>query len=575
MNPARESDQIIRENGVRVPMRDGVHLDARVFRPAKNGKYPAIVQRHGYGGEGADKWIETYGDFYPRYGYVFVFCQTRGRYRSEGVFSPWVDDAWGEHQDGYDTIEWAAEQPWSDGNVGTLGFSYGAAVQYFTMPTRPPSLKACFAVIGFCSQRDFVYRAGAYVLGLHRSWSMDVTVQALQHETAPKGSESNRLTLEQAKENIDQWYKHLPIKDLPALEGVAPWYFRELDCEFANPKWSKMDFRTQLKGVDVPIYHVGGWYDLFLQGTIDAYEGVSKHGKSTKCRANQRLVIGPWMHSIPLFAGGDIEFGDEVEFDHVGEGLKWFNRWLKGEESSSSDDSPVRLFLVGENRWIEMDSWPPPNVVYQPIYLREGSSGSGESLNDGCLSFDIPAGAEEADSYDFDPSNPIESVGFLGFPPNDYSGVEARMLTYTSPVLEETLNVVGPVKAVLYASSSSRDTDWVVRLCDVWPDGRSIKVCDGILRARYRDQSMKESLLVPDEVYRFDVDLWAAAQSFLPGHRLRVQVTSSDFPRHDPNLNTGGLFGEETEGVVASNTVFHDESRPSHVLLPKIPGRRK
>jgi putative CocE/NonD family hydrolase len=222
---------------------------------------------------------------------------------------------------------------------------------------------------------------------------------------------------------------------------------------------------------------------------------------------------------------------------------------------------------MGENRWLEMDDWPPPDVTYTPAYLRQGTGQSEASLNNGALTFDPPEGDERPDSYSYDPDDPVPSSRLEP----DQRAVEGRLLTYTSQALEKPLRAIGPVKAVLYAASSAPDTDWVVRLCDVWPDGRSVDLCDGILRARYRDSFEREEPMVPGEVYRFEVDLWATAQTFLPGHRIRVQVTSSDFPRYDRNLNTGGPFAQESTGQVALNTIFHDAKHASHILLPLVP----
>jgi len=232
----------------------------------------------------------------------------------------------------------------------------------------------------------------------------------------------------------------------------------------------------------------------------------------------------------------------------------------------------VRVFLMGANRWLEAESWPLPDITYQPMYLRAGTGQTADSLNNGNLTFALPDGEEPAESFLYDPVTPIESL--LTYPllgPKDHRPVAGRMLTYTSQPLEHDLTVIGPVKAVLYAMSSAPDTDWVVRLCDVWPDGRSMSVCDGILRARYRDSFAQPALMQPDQVYRFEIDLQATAQVFQAGHQLRVEVTSSDFPRYDRNLNTGGAFGTEKQGQIAKNTLFHDGLRASHILLPIHP----
>jgi putative CocE/NonD family hydrolase len=233
---------------------------------------------------------------------------------------------------------------------------------------------------------------------------------------------------------------------------------------------------------------------------------------------------------------------------------------------------PVQVFLMGANRWLDFDSWPPTGVIHRSAYLRSGTGADAASLNNGGLTFVPPEPEEAPDSYAYDPQVPVHSL--LAYPelgPRDHRSVESGMLTYTSAVLERDLTVVGPIKAVLYIQSSALDTDFVVRLCDVWPDGRSLNVCDGILRARYRASFEQPELLVQGRVYQLEIDLWATAQVFAAGHRIRVQVTSSDFPRFSGNLNTGGPVEEETHGQVAINTVFHDAARPSQILLPVLP----
>jgi putative CocE/NonD family hydrolase len=391
----------------------------------------------------------------------------------------------------------------------------------------------------------------------------------LQDETAPVGTEAARARLEQALEEMKSWYRHLPLRSLPPLEGLADWYFEGLDHPQDGAYWWPTDLSTRYGEVDAPMVHWNGWFDYRLDATLEGFRGVRAFGRSARCRRGQRLVIGPWGHGAPV---GGLDFGSGAALDVDAQRLRWYDYWLKGLENGVMDEPAVRVFLMGANRWLEMTDWPPSQVSVQPAYLRAGTDKSEGSLNNGALTFEPPAAAERPDSFLYDPQDPVPSLRTFEDPgPQDHRAVEGMMLTYTSDVLEQDLTVVGPVKGVLYGLSSAPDTDWVVRLCDVWPDGRSMSVCDGILRARYRNSSEREELMTPNQIYRFEVDLWATAQTFLPGHRIRVQVTSSDFPRYDRNLNTGGPFGEEVRGQVAVNTVFHDGLRPSHVLLPVMP----
>jgi putative CocE/NonD family hydrolase len=308
--------------------------------------------------------------------------------------------------------------------------------------------------------------------------------------------------------------------------------------------------------------HVGGWFDFFLGGTLRMFQGLQAGARTEAARRAQRLVVGPWIHgpNTNQRLAGDLDFGQEAMVDLQALRVRWYDYWLNGAANGALDGAPVRAFLMGANRWLELDSWPPRGVTYRPAYLRRGS-----------LSFEAPGTSEEPDQFSYDPRQPVPSL--MVYPrlgPTDHRPVEELVLTYTSDVLRSDLAIAGPATAVLYASSSALDTDWVVRLCDVWPDGRSLSVCDGILRARYRDSLSQPALLTPGSIYRFEVDLWSTAQVFKAGHRLRVHVTSSDFPRYDRNLNTGGPFGVESRSEVAVNTIFHDPARPSHLRLPVL-----
>lgn len=254
-----------------------------------------------------------------------------------------------------------------------------------------------------------------------------------------------------------------------------------------------------------------------------------------------------------------MDYGPQAIYDLHANRVRWYDHWLKGVANGVMDGPAVHAFLMGANRWLELDTWPPAGISYRPAYFHQANG----------LSFETPASCEPPDPFTYDPHQPVPSqVLYPQLGPKDYQPIEDQMLCYTSDVLQTDISVAGPVTAILHASSSAMDTDWVVRLCDVWPDGRSMSVCDGILRARYRDSLSEPTLLEPNEVYRFEVDLWSTAQVFKAGHRLRVHVTSSDFPRYDRNLNTGGPFATESHSVAAVNTIFHDAARPSHLLLP-------
>lgn len=564
------------EHNVEIPMRDGTILRAEIYRPQAEGRYPAIVERVAYPLESRCKGN---GEFFASRGYVFIGQNVRGALASEGEFRPFRDDAWGANRDGYDTVEWIAAQPWCDGNVGMVDGSYSGFTQYMILPTRPPHLKAVFVREGGSDPyRDWAFRGGAYGLKLSLEWALSNVLRFLSHESAPPGaetappSEPARRRLEAAEREAESWLRHLPLKSCPPLEGLADWYFNDLAHPEDGPYWWSMNLSTAFQEVETPAFHLGGWFDVFLGGTLRSFEGLQKHGRTRTCRESQRLVVGPWIHgpgNVGKREVGELDFGPNAWFDLYETRLRWYDYWLKGLDNGIMDSPPVRVFLMDDNRWLEMATWPPATVDYREMYFRQGTGRSVASLNNGRLSFQSPRMDEHPDSYIYDPNDPIPSlITYPELGPRDHRSVEGRTLTYTSDILEKDLAVVGPIKAVLYSLSSAPDTDWVVRLCDVWPDGRSMSVCDGILRARYRHSLERAELITPGQIYRFEVDMLATAQVFQAGHRVRVQVTSSDFPRYDRNLNTGGPFGEEVRGQVAVNTVFHDALRPSHILLP-------
>jgi putative CocE/NonD family hydrolase len=559
---------IVVERNVAIPMRDGSILRADIYRPRAEGRFPVLVERVIY--ELVERCTPNAEYFVPR-GYVFVGQSVRGAFGSEGVLNLFKDDGWGANRDGYDTIEWAGTQPWSNGKVGMVDGSYSGITQYMVAPTRPPHLKALFVREGSIDfHYDGAFRGGAYQLHLHRKWTFETMLSHLQHESAPPGTAAARNRLEQALEELESWNRHRPLKSCPPLEGVADWYFEHLDHPEDGPYWWATNMGLKFNEIDVPIMHLGAWFDIFIDSTLRAFQGIRAHGRTDACRQAQRLVIGPWIHgpdNTDQQQVGQLDFGIEARYHLNTQRLQWYDYWLKGVDNGLMAGPPIRVFLMGDNRWLDLETWPPPGVRYQPLYLRAGQNETGS--NKGDLTFQIPEEAESPDSFVDDPDDPIPSL--ITYPeqgPTDHRPVEARMLTYTSEVLDQDLTIIGPLKAVLYGLSSAPDTNWVVRLSNVWPDGRSISVCDGILQARYRNSPERPELMTPGQIYRFEVDLWSTAQVFKAGHRIRVSIAGSDFPRYAPNLNTGGRFGGGVRGQIAINTIFHDATRPSHVVLP-------
>jgi len=551
-----------------VTMRDGTRLYANVHLPAGPGPFPALLERTPYSKDNSVEVQIGAPAFFVAAGYAVVLQDVRGRFRSEGRFVPFQDDGWGANRDGWETVAWVAAQPWCNGQVGTIGGSYSGATQYRLAPTRPPHLRAMVAREASADfHAEWVYHGGAFELAFMLGWTLNCMDSDLAHLGAGAEMLARKRGLEQARAAIETWQRHLPLNPNPLWVGLADWYNDFLLHPDDGPYWQQWSIESQHAEVETPILHLGGWFDIFLNGTLKNFAGLRAHARTLEARRAQRLIVGPWVHgpwNLPIAVQGEVDFGPESVRDYNDLRRPWFDYWLKGSQNGVMDEPAVQLFVMGENRWRSADEYPLPGTRYTNWYLRQA----------GQLDPRPPSGPEPADSYDYDPEQPVPTLGgsTLNIPAGafDQRPIEGRCLVYTSDVLARDLTIIGNVRCILYASSSAPDTDWVVRLTDVHPDGFSRLLCDGILRARYRQSWTTPALLTPHEVYEFVVDLWATANTFLAGHRLRVAITSSSFPRFDRNLNTGGVFGAETGGQVARNLIIHDAQRPSHIILPVI-----
>jgi len=574
--------KVVTQRNVMVPMTDGTLLAIDIYRPDAPGKFPALVERTPYDKTKSSEIQVSAHTFFAERGYIFLVQDTRGRFASEGKFYPFLDDGWLQNRDGYDTVQWIAQQPWSEGTVGVLGGSYTGQHAYMIAPTQPPALQAMFVRESASDLFDhWVYRGGAFELGFVAAWSTrtfgpDIVARA----PADVGTDGAKRRLDAAIASQDKDYWHLPVDTYPQLRWAPGWqYFYDwVGQNKDGPYWWQQNVGRNHHRFQVPVYHLGGWYDIFLKGTIQNFLGLQESAGTAVSRENQKLVIGPWIHgpaNVSKVDVGELKFPGADAVDYNAIRLKWFDHWLKGIDTGVTREPPVLIYVMGANRWRTENEWPPARARITPYYLRGGPGASQVSLYDGRLSAEAPAGAEGPVSYAYDPRDPVPTLGgntlYIPSGPTDHRKADARSLTFTTEPLAEDLEVTGPVKAVLYAMSSAVDTDWVVRLSDVYPDGRSILIVDGILRARYRDSMTEPSLIAPDRVYRYDIDLWATSNVFKAGHRLRVSVTSSNFPRWDRNLNTAESPETGTRPETAVNTVFFDPPRPSHLLLPVIP----
>ncbi|MBI4221030.1 MAG: CocE/NonD family hydrolase [Chloroflexi bacterium] len=566
----------LKRDALSVPMRDGTKLMADLYLPHGDGPWPTLLERTPYNKESSPEVGVKSPQFYASRGYAVVLQDVRGRFKSEGTWYPFAADGWGALRDGYDTVEWLATQPWCGGRIGTIGGSYSGYTQYAMAGTNPPHLTCQFPRESVNDFRNgWVYRGGAMELGFCLRWSLLVTHTNLVKLVPETDRKRHDGILATARQELDSWCRHLPLRSMPLLDGLADWFYDHIDHPDDGPYWWQWNVSLRHSEVGKPMYHMGGWFDGLLNGTISNFNGVRRNARSEHARKNQKLIIGPWVHGPSATSQtrvGEIEFGPAAAIDFNEMRLPWFDYWLKDRDTGVMDEPPVKFFTMGVNRWQTAESWPPPDVRPANFYFEAGPSGSAKSLNDGRLQREGPDGAGGADSYLYDPNNPVPTRGgswlMPGNGPHDQRPVEPRCLTYTSEPLPRDLEVSGHVVAVLHAMSSAPDTDWILRLCDVEPDGLSRPVAEGILRARYRESHEHPRLMTPNTVYRFDVDLWHTSNVFRAGHRIRVAVTSSCFPRWDRNLNTGGPFGKEAFGRIAHNTVFRTAVHPSHLVLP-------
>ncbi len=551
---ARKTHKVRIEFDRRVPMRDGVELSADVYRPDAEGRFPVILSRTPYLKTG-DQSLETARYFAER-GYAFVFMDVRGRGDSDGEFVPYRNDG----RDGYDAIEWCAAQPWSDGNVGTLGGSYLARIQWLTAVLQPPHLRAMIALV--TPSDPFVEWPTGTPGPMHLCWTHMTSGRALQNVSAVEWTKV---------------YEHLPLITMDEAAGRVSERWRE-DCrhEQLDGYWREICYQDSFERVSVPVLHISGWYDDEQIGTPLNFAGMVAHVPSPEVRRSQKLLMGPWPHNVNSSQKlGEVDFGPEAVIDLRGYELRWFDRWLRGEENGIDREPPVRIFVMGENRWRDEQEWPPARTRFTSYYLHSGG-GANSSFGDGALSTEPPSD-ESADTYTYDPARPVpfitEPVSAQIGGPDDYAAIERRgdVLVYTTSELGEDVEVTGPVRVELYASSSARDTDYMAMLLDVHPSGFVQRLTDGMVRARFREGMDRPSLLEPGRPYCFAIDCWNTSHVFRAGHRIRLHLASSAFPKYDRNLNTGGSLTQSAEMARAEQRVYHDPGRPSRLILPIIP----
>ena len=569
---AGTSTEITVEVDVPATMRDGTVLRSTVWRPAGAARRPVLLSRLPYGKDMPAATLVLDPLAAVRRGYAVILQDTRGRFASDGEFRPFE-----ETDDSVDTVAWAATLPFSDGRVGMFGASYLGFTQWVAAAGGAAALQAIAPYMTCADPLNGLYfRGGAFELGIQTMWYLgSVAPDLLVRRHGRDGTELRRAFDSLAAELdglASGGFAALPLAEFAPVRrlGLGQAFFDPLRRPMDAAAFDYMTIQDKYHRVRTPAFNIGGWFDIFCGQTLDNYLGLRARGVPTK------LLIGPWAHSVTTNPVGEIDFGMLAQSSHI-EGttdltrlqLRWFDRWLTGTRNGMDREPPVKLFVMGVNRWRDEDDWPLRRAVPTAYYLHAGGRLAPEPPEPG-----------EPDGYDYDPADPVPSRGGptmlppeLRPGPYDQRPVEARpdVLTFTTAPLAADLEVTGPLVVHLWAASSAPDTDFVARLCDVHPDGRSMNLADGIVRARYRaGPAVAPSLIEPGKPYEFVLDLWATSNVFRAGHCLRLDVTSSSFPRWDRNPNTGAALFSDTRTRVARQRILHDPAHPSRIVLPVV-----
>ena len=557
---------IIFEPNVEAVMRDGVVLRADVWRPDKPGRFPVLLTRTPY--DKTHPRISWSSSLDPRRvvgnDYVMIYQDTRGRFASDGKPN---DHARKNFDDGYDTVEWAADLPYSDGNVGMFGVSYMGLTQWLTALSHPPHLRTIFPQ-QFGDDR-LQYPGRSIGLAFNLTWVIGQSIDTLE-KRATKGEDVSSLMQEAvaALNDIRTACEAVPLRGgLPFIHEVSPLYDTWLDSYVAAER--SQDLMSRVTEVDLPVCNLGGWFDPWCQNAAENFSGARPGSKASTSRGFQKLIIGPWAHGQFEEYQGDLSFGMSSSAIAAGiENLqiRWFDHWLKGIDNGIVSEPPVRIFVMGLNEWRDEQEWPLARTVWTDYYLHSNGRANW-SLDDGTLDATAPTD-EPSDVFLNDPRNPVPTVGASGVGilevngPRDQARIETRpdVLTYTTSALTEDVEVTGPIRATLFAATEARDTDWIIKLVDVHPDGRAFNLTDGVVRARYRNGP--EDLLTPGETYEYRIDMQVTSNVFKRGHRIRIQISSTDFPRLHRNPNTGEPLLEDAALVPVIQTVLHDARHP-------------
>jgi putative CocE/NonD family hydrolase len=562
---AVECHQIAFERDVEVRMRDGVVLRADIYRPKEDGKFPVLLLRTPYDKQGD----RDMGMTLAARGYVVILQDVRGRYTSQGQWYPFKY----ESADGYDTIEWAATLPYSDGKVGMFGGSYEGATQLLAAISHPPHLAGIFPEETASNfYEGWVYQGGAFEQWMSESWTASLARDTLNRRVR---EDTNPLS----------WIEKLPLSSFPVQgpapqEQLAPYFFDWLAHPSYDKFWKELSIDEHYGEITVPVFHGGAWYDIFLGGTLRNYMGLKSHANGEAARQGQRLMIGVGGHAGDGRKVGEVDFGSSSESSEFELLLRWYDHLLKNIPNGSGQDKPVRIFVMGRNEWREENEWPLARARTTSYYLQSDSKAN-SAQGGGRLTPQMGRNQLENDKFTYDPANPVPTHGgplccarsLQPAGPMDQRSVEARndVLVYTTPAFQDDFEITGPVSLDLYVSSSAVDTDFTAKLVDVWPNGFAQNLNEGILRMRYRSSREHPEMMNPGKIYKITIDMTATSNVFLAGHKLRLEISSSNFPRFDRNFNTGEEQANTTRMVKVENTVWHDKDHPSALILPVVP----
>jgi putative CocE/NonD family hydrolase len=540
-----------------VAARDGAVLSTDLYLPREGTSFPVLLCRTIY-----DNQMPQYVEWAIRFaeaGYAVAIQDCRGRYDSDGPWEPYVH----EPEDGFDTLEWIGQQPWCNGNIGTFGISYVGFTQILPAPLGSRYLKA---VMPIANQEDnfghlwidgaFQLQIGIYFFQMGRRTMQDTSAKYMHLEPL-----YSRLPIARALDDIGQSAALNEFLSHPTFDSY----------------WKSYTMKGRYAAIAAPAYFVTGWYDNLVHEQFKLFRSWRAEAKTDEARRLTKILVGPWSHyeigERPTI-GDDLGPASEVDLPDLH--IRWYDQRLKGVDTGIDSEPPIKIWVMGRNVWRFENEWPLSRAQPTPLYLESGGRAN-SAEGDGRLITSRPASAA-TDTFDYDPSNPLPTVGgqslFLANAgPRDRQEVERRsdLLVYTGDALDEDLEATGPVEVVLYAATSAPDTDFTATLIDVYPDGRAVAVCEGLVRARYRESLEEPRLVMPGEVYEYRISLWETSQVFARGHCIRLEIGSSNFPRYDRNLNTGGPIGFDDEVRSARQVIHHGPDYPSHLLLPVVP----